>query len=271
MRRLPALLLISCAIAVAAWSCDDDDDDDDDSPATEPAASATAPPSASPTVEAGIIIEEPASDTVQSPIEMSGRANVFEGALTIDALGNAAGTVLCTRHVQATSGTGTEGTWEGILAIDPTDTDVPITLRAYTFSAMDGSMQDVVERDVTLSSEDPAIVINAPPCAAEVSGTLTVEGLALVFEAVLHVDIRDSSGTVLATNRVMAASGTEFSSWRTTFDISGLAPGFYDLVAYDLSAADGQSRTSFRCRSPSGRDEASGGGRQRPRTGRRIS
>jgi hypothetical protein len=246
MRRLPALFLISCAIAVAAWSCDDDGDDDDDSPtATEPAASATAAPSSSPTIEAGIVIEQPASGNVRSPIEMSGRANVFEGALTIDALGNAAGTVLCTRHVQATSGTGTEGTWEGVLAIDPPDTEVPITLRAYTFSAMDGSMQDVVERSVTLSSEDPDIVINAPVCAAEVSGTLVVEGLAQVFEAALNVDIRDASGTAVLTQNVMAASGTEFSFWTTTFDISGLTPGFYDIVAYNHSAEDGAVENEF--------------------------
>jgi hypothetical protein len=62
---------------------------------------------------------------------------------------------------------------------------------------------------------------------------------------VLHVDIRDSSGTVLATNRVMAASGTEFSFWTTTFDLSGLSGGFYDLVAYDLSARDGAIENEF--------------------------
>lgn len=253
MRRLPALFLISCVFAVAAWSCGDDDDDASPTataPAggspTAPAATSTSGPSASPTLEAGILIEEPTDGTtLTSPITMSGRANVFEGALTIDALGNAAGTVLCTRHVQASAGTGTEGTWEGILAIDPPDTDVPITLRAYTFSAEDGSMQDVEELSVTLSSEDPAIVINTPACAAEVSGTLTVEGMALVFEAALLVDIRDASGTAVLTNQVMAASGTEFSFWTTTFDLSGLTPGFYDIVAYDRSARDGEIENEF--------------------------
>jgi hypothetical protein len=251
MRRLPALFLISCAIALTAWSCGDDDDGAPTAtapaPSATPAATSTTAPSASPTLESGILIEEPADGaTLTSPITMSGRANVFEAALTIDALGNAAGLVLCTRHVMATAGTGTEGSWEGVLAIDPPDTDVPITLRAYTFSAMDGSMQDLQERSVTLSTEDPAIVITTPACAANVGNTsLTVEGMALVFEAVLHVDIRDSSGTVVATNRVMAASGTEFSFWSTTFDLSGLAPGFYDLVAYDLSARDGAIENEF--------------------------
>jgi hypothetical protein len=253
MRRLPALFLFSCVVAIAAWGCGDDDDNNG-ATATAPAGSATAPaatattaPSASPTIAAGIVVEDPAANTtLKSPITMSGRANVFEGALTIDALGDAAGLVLCKRHVQATSGTGTEGTWSGILGIDPPDTDVPITLRAYTFSAMDGSMQDLVERSVTLSHEDPAIVINTPACAADVGhASLTVSGMALVFEAVLHVDIRDSSGTVLATQRVMAGSGTEFSPWTTTFDLSGLAAGLYDLVAYDLSARDGAIENEF--------------------------
>ena len=250
MRRLSALFLISCTFALAAWGCDGDDDDDP-SPTAPAAESATAPPttattapSASPTIEAGIVIEQPASGNVRSPIDMSGRANVFEGALTIDAQDNA-GNTLCTRHVQATSGTGTEGTWEGVLAIDPPDTQTQLTLRAYTFSAQDGAMQDLVESDVILSTENPNIVINAPACAAEVSGSLTVEGMALVFEAVLFVDIRDASGTQVLSNRVMSANGTEFSFYSTTFDISGLTAGFYDVVAYNLSARDGAIENEF--------------------------
>jgi hypothetical protein len=234
------MFLIAAVVAFAAWGCDGDDNAPE-ATATAPAATAAPVPSA--TVESGIIIEQPIADSgVTAPVTMRGRANVFEGALTIDALGNAAGLVLCTRHVQATSGTGTEGTWEGILSFLPppdTDTPTPITLRAYTFSAMDGSMQDVVERSVELSSVRPNIVIDSPSCAAEVSGTLTVTGRALVFEAVLFVDIRDSSGAVVMTERVMAADGTSFAPWTATFETSGLTPGFYDLVAYDKSARDG--------------------------------
>ncbi len=249
MRRRPAILLISAIAAFAAWGCDGDDDNPAPTapPATvtAPTGAVTAAPSGSPTIEAGIVIEQPASGNVRVPIEMRGRANVFEAALTIDALGNAAGLVLCTRHVQATSGTGTEGTWEGILSFVPPAEDAPITLRAYTFSAMDGSMLDVVERGVTLSSDRPNIVIDSPACAAKVSGTLTVSGRALVFEAVLHVDIRDASGAVVMTQRVMAADGTLFTPWNATFDLSALTPGFYDLVAYDLSARDGTIENEF--------------------------
>jgi hypothetical protein len=252
MRRLLALSLVSSLIAVAAWSCDGDDDEPDATATAPAAASVTAPaatpttaPSASPTIEAGIVIEQPLAGNVTSPITMFGRANVFEAALTIDAVNDATDEVLCTRHVMATAGTGTEGTWEGTLAVDPPDTETQLRLRAYTFSPMDGSVQDLVESSVILSSVNPNIVINAPVCAAEVSGTLTVEGMAQVFEAALNVDIRDASGTAVLTQNVMAASGTEFSFWTTTFDISGLTPGFYDIVAYSFSAMDGSIQDEF--------------------------
>jgi hypothetical protein len=242
MKRQIALALLAIFAAIAGWSCDGDDDDEGDATATSPAATSTNTPASTATpLASGIVIDEPAADaSVAVPITMSGEANVFEAALTIDALGNAAGAVLCTRHVQATSGTGTPGTWEGVLAFPPPADSVPITLRAYTFSAMDGSMQDVVERSVTLSSERPDIIITSPTCAQEVTGaTLAVEGMAEVFEAALVVDIRDASGTTLLSQNVTAASGTEFSPWSATFDISGLTAAFYDVVAYSGSAQDG--------------------------------
>ena len=233
-----AVPLVLCVLALASWSCGAQD-------ASAPPATAPGSPTAG---AAAIEIDQPAEDTtVTAPFTMSGGANVFEGALTIDVLGNAAGLVLCTRHVQATSGTGTPGTWEGIMAFAPPDTPVPVTLRAYNFSAMDGSMENVVERSVTLSVERPNIVITSPVCAADVgAGTLNVTGMAQVFEAVLFVDIRDAGGAVLLTQRVMAAGGTEFSPWTATFDLSALpGGGFYDLVAYNLSARDGAIENEF--------------------------
>jgi hypothetical protein len=246
MRRLfvvSLLLLTICAVT----GCDGSDDDGATPTATPPPPATSTSAAASQTpLASGIVINDPAEDAaVTSPVTMSGAANVFEGALTIDALGNAAGLVLCRRHVRATSGTGTPGTWKGILAFQPPPTDGPITLRAYTFSAMDGSMQDLVERSVTASAEMPNIVITSPSCAAEVSAaTLSVEGMASVFEAVLFVDIRDAGGTALLTERVMA-SGTEFSPWAASFDVSGLTPGFYDIVAYNLSAREGAIENEF--------------------------
>lgn len=247
MRRRSAAALLLPVLALASWSCGGDDDAPDAS-ATPAATPAPTSAPASPTAEAAAIeIDEPAPDaTVTVPFTMSGGANVFEAALTIDVLGNAAGAVLCTRHVQATSGTGTPGTWEGIMAFTPPDTPVPVTLRAYNFSARDGAMENVVERSVTLSDERPNIVIESPACAEDVGqGMLSVSGMALVFEAVLFVDIRDASGTAVLTQRVMAAGGTEFSPWTATFDLSALPGGFYDVVAYNLSSRDGAIENEF--------------------------
>ena len=162
MRRLPALFLISCAIAVAAWSCDDDDDDRDRPARTDPAA--RRPPS---TIRiayhrSGHRHRAAGAGHVKSPIEMSGRANVFEGALTIDALGDAAAPSCARATYRRRPAPARRARGRASSPSTRPDTDTPITLRAYTFSAEDGSMQDVVERSVTLSSEDPAIVINAP-------------------------------------------------------------------------------------------------------------
>jgi hypothetical protein len=250
VRRLLALSL--CSLLVLAAACDDDDDGDatpTTAAATSQPATATSAPAGSPTpgAEAAIVIEAPAEGTtVRVPFEASGTANVFEGALTVDVLGGAAGTVLCTRHVQASSGTGTPGDWSGIIAFPPPAADAPITLRAYTFSAMDGSMQDIVERPLTVSAEHPNIVIETPSCAEEVAGgPLAVSGMAQVFEAALSVDVRDASGTAVVTQQVMAASGVEYSPWSTTLDLSGLNAGFYDVVAYTHSAQDGRVIDEF--------------------------
>jgi hypothetical protein len=183
------------------------------------------------------------------PFTVSGTANVFEGALTVDVLGNAVGLLSCTRHVQASSGTGTPGTWEGVIAFPPPDTASPITIRAYAFSAQDGSMEHLVERSVTVSDERPNIVITSPRCGDEVAAgsTFTVTGMAQILEAALSVDVRDASGAALLTQNVMAGSGVEFSLWTATFDLGALpaGTGFYDIVAYTHSPRDGSVIDEF--------------------------
>jgi immunoglobulin-like protein involved in spore germination len=126
MKRVLAAATLCLMSATLALGCGGGDDDPEVTPS--PQRTATTEPSGSPTIEAGIAIDEPAADEeVTSPITMSGRANVFEGALTIDAVGNNIGLVFCIRHLQATAGTGTEGTWEGVLSLTPPDTALPIT------------------------------------------------------------------------------------------------------------------------------------------------
>jgi hypothetical protein len=184
---------------------------------------------------------------VPSPVQMSGTANTFEAALTVDAL-DASGNTLCIRNLTASSGSGTPGTWETALAFPPPDGDVAVTLRAYTFSAADGATENLVERPVIVSADHPVIFISEPACGATVSSgeLLAVSGQAFVFEAALTVELRDASGSPFASQDVMAARGDEESPWATLLAIpAGLAAGAYDLVAYDLSARDGAIENEF--------------------------
>jgi hypothetical protein len=236
VRRSLALPLIALSLIAAACA-----DDGGGMPTATPAASPTS-------VEVpAITIDEPAAGaTVRSPFTVSGTANVFEGALIVDVMRPGSDVPLCTSWVQATSGTGTRGSWETTIAVPPLPDDAPITLRAYSISARDGSVENLVERPVTLSAEHPNIVIEQPPCGARVErGALAVSGLAQVFEAVLFVDVRDASGTALVTERVMAASGTEYSPWSATLDLSSLEAGRYRLVAYTHSPRDGSVIDEF--------------------------
>lgn len=233
----------------AAGACGDDDESS--TPSVTPGSGATATTVVgSPTAVAGDFIridEPPAGASVGTPIEVRGTADVFEAALTLDAL-DAAGATLCERHIMATSGTGTPGTWETTLAVPPPDAAQEVMLRAYSFSAMDGSMINLVERPVALSAERPAIFILSPACGTVVApgGTLTVTGRALVFEAVLRVELRDASGTAVVSQQVMAASGTEESDFTTTLAIPATLPsGFYDLAAFDYSARDGAIENEY--------------------------
>lgn len=220
--------------------------------ATSGCAGGPAPtPTESSTAGAGeptITIDVPASGaTVASPVEVSGTANTFEAALTVDVI-DAEGDTLCIRHITATSGSGTPGTWATTLGLVPPASDTGVTLRAYEFSAADGSISNLVEQAVTLSSEQPPIIVEAPECGVTVSpgAVLSASGLALVFEAALVVELRDSSGTPVLTQPTMAASGVEMSAWSTELTLpEGLAPGLYDLVAFNESAEDGSIQNEF--------------------------
>ena len=113
---------------------------------------------------------------------------------------------MCVRHLTATSGSGTRGTWEGMLAFPPEEDALPVTLRAYANSAVDGAMIDLVERQITISTERPDIIVTSPRCGdVYPAGTLIqVLGTANLFEASLTVELRDSSGTPVVTLPVTA-------------------------------------------------------------------
>jgi hypothetical protein len=242
MRQI--LVTAACCVAFIAIGCGGDNDDAD------PTASAAAPAVATATVapEPLIVIEEPAEGaSVTVPVAASGTANTFEAALTVDIL-DSEGNELCARHIMATSGSGTPGTWETSLAVAPPDTPSPAVVRAYEFSAMDGSMINVAERAITLSAERPTIFVTEPDCGAVVapSATLAVSGRAAVFEAALTIELRDASGAVVVAENVMAASGVEEADFTGSLAIPADAPnGFYDLVAYSFSAMDGSIQNEF--------------------------
>jgi hypothetical protein len=253
MRRIVALTFVCLLGTLLTLGCGDGGDDEQDStPADGPSGSPTAEaPPASPTIEAGIVIDKPTDgEEVRAPIAMSGRANVFEGALTIDALDTAADLVLCTRHAQATAGTGTEGAWEGVLAFAPPAGAGTIVLRAYTLSPNDGAMANAVERSITLAAMTPPIVITSPVCATEASGSLEVVGESVFFEIPLTLELRDASGEVVSTQRVFADSqgvdrGAAAAPWAATIDLTDVSPGFYDVVIYNRDPGSSAIENEF--------------------------
>lgn len=210
----------------------------------------TSEPTPPPTVEpAFITILRPTdSETVRVPISLDGTSNTFEAALTVDAV-TEAGDQLCIRHISATSGTGTPGTWQTLLAFAPESTSArPITLRAYELSAQDGSRVNLVERPITLAPDHPAIMLTSPSCGDTVAsgGVLHVSGVAAVFEAALTVELMNASGTVVFTKSLLSAEGgveSQFGEYVTL--PAGLPAGFYDLVAYNTSMKDGSRQNEF--------------------------
>lgn len=218
-------------------------------PGSGPLTAPTATPSESPEPAGpAITITTPAEDdTVSVPFTVSGEANTFEAALTIDAV-DASGMVSCVRRLTATSGSGTPGTWAGTLAFPPEQDPLPVMLRAYSHSAKDGSIIDLVEFPITIATDRPAIILTSPTCGQvyELGGLVMVTGTAALFEAALTVDVRDASGTTVATLPVIADACCVESNFSSMLTLpTDIAPGFYDVVAYSLSAKDGTMENEF--------------------------
>ncbi len=97
-----------------------------------------------------ILIESPAPfERVTSPLRIRGSANVFEATFSAEIADNA-GSVLTERIVTATSGTGERGTFDAELLFEPTAPG-RLVLTVFTYSAKDGSRQDVVEIPLELA------------------------------------------------------------------------------------------------------------------------
>ena len=119
---------------------------------TEPSATAspTAAPTAtpSPTALAAIVIEHPAAGaTVHSPFHVAGTADTFEAVFRLE-VRTPSGTVLSSQQVQATSGTGTRGTFDATVTLSHTG---PVVLVAYEVSPRDGSHVNQVSVAITMA------------------------------------------------------------------------------------------------------------------------
>ena len=87
-------------------------------------------------------------DTITSPLRISGTANVFEGVFRVQLL-DAQGRTLIDQVVNATSGTGTRGTFSEEFPFPVTATGQG-KLVVFADSPKDGSPINVVEIPVTL-------------------------------------------------------------------------------------------------------------------------
>jgi len=198
--------------------------------------------------EPAITIDVPAEGTTLAvPFVVSGTADTFEATLTIDAI-DETGLAMCVRHLTATSGSGTRGTWEGMLAFPPEEDPLAVTLRAYAHSPVDGAMTGLVQRQITISTERPDIILTSPRCGDvyPVGTLIQVLGTADLFEASLIVELRNSSGTPVVTLPVTAEECCVESNFSSMLTVPAELPsGFYDFVAYSLSPQDGRQENVF--------------------------
>ena len=101
-------------------------------------------------VTPAIFLESPApGDTVGNPVELIGTANTFEAAFAIDIL-DSNGNLLTEQHAQATSGTGTRGTFDVKVPYNVSEKQKG-KIVLFEFSAKDGSRTHQVEVSVILT------------------------------------------------------------------------------------------------------------------------
>jgi germination protein M len=86
----------------------------------------------------------------------------------------------------------------------------------------------------------PAIFVESPAPGDALGTSLRVEGSADVFEAQFQIELRDSGGSLVLSEPVMATAGTgQRGNFDATFAYQTHLPGPGQLTAFDLSAKDG--------------------------------
>jgi len=171
-----------------------------------------------------------------------------------------AGTTL--RSISIASGlatvdlTGTYDDGGGSLSMQARVAQVVFTLTRFTavervsfrldgtpVTALGGEGVDVDKVDrVDYEDLSPAVLVESPRWGEPASTPLRVTGTANTFEAEFKLELKDSTGRVVADKQVMATSG---SGTRGTFDatLTGTAAsGTATLTAYTLSAQDGSRK-----------------------------
>lgn len=97
-----------------------------------------------------VLVERPTpGELVTSPVTISGSSNVFEAVHQIEVI-DPDGAVMKNVTVNATSGTGTRGTWSTTVEFGPVKFDGLGAIIAFELSAKDGSRIDIVEIPVRM-------------------------------------------------------------------------------------------------------------------------
>ncbi len=224
---LPALLLLACGKAEA------------------PERELTATPSA--TQAAAITVDEPQPGAkVNVPVTVKGTASVFEGTVQV-AVKDAGGKTLCQTFATASEGAPGRGSFQARVFFPPPATASGGTVEVFSESPKDGSVEDLISVPVTISNEQPGVVITSPLCGAQVKSPLLVEGTASVFEGAVVIVVRDSLGNELVRVSTQASVGAPD---RGTFsqEVSFPPPSasqFDTIEAFSTSAADGSVQNLF--------------------------
>ena len=96
-----------------------------------------------------ILLESPRpGDEIESPVRLTGSANVFEAVFRVEVV-DGEGLIVAEERVMATSGTGTPGTFDVTIDFEPQRPGLGAIV-TFVLSAKDGSREDVTEVPVRM-------------------------------------------------------------------------------------------------------------------------
>jgi len=283
MSGLARATLVAVAVALAA-ACDEESPTRD--PTGAPSVAATRTPTAVPPTPASptetpptatatpggpclhglaapdaadpsVTVREPVEDVeTDSPLPFYGEVRAFEAVFNARLI-DGAGVVLGELALMASEGAPARVTFEAAIGFDVALPTVGC-LQVFTLSARDGSMQDVVQREVLLlpgareaggvcplngsppDATDPDIELETPAAGDSPARVISVRGRARVFEAVVSARVLAPAGVEIATASLMAAAGAPEKApfaGEVTFAVG--RPTSACLQVYSVSPRDG--------------------------------